>query len=63
MTYSVISVLLYKSWKFWFSAAECVRLNIIDPPNLIRSGIIRSCAFTGVGIVLLEQVCHHDVGL
>ena len=41
----------------------CGSLNVIDPHNLIASGSIRKCGFVGVGMALLEKVCHHGGGL
>ena len=41
----------------------CGSLNVIGPHNLIRSGPIRRCGLIGVGMVLLEEVCHCGGGL
>ena len=37
-------------------------LNVIGPYNLIGSGAIRRCGFVGVGVALLEEVCHCGAG-
>ena len=36
----------------------CGSWNAIGPPNLTGSGTIRRCGFVGVGVALLEEVCH-----
>ena len=36
----------------------CVSLNAIGSYKLIKSGIIRRCGFDGMGMALLEEVCH-----
>ena len=38
-------------------------LNVIGPHNLIGYGTIRRCGFVGVGMALLEEVCHCGCGL
>ena len=40
----------------------CDSLNVIGPYKLIGSGITRRCGFVGVGMALLEEVCHCRVG-
>jgi hypothetical protein len=39
--------------------AECGDLNMLGP----GSSTIRRCGFFGVGVALLEKVCHHGGGL
>ena len=36
----------------------CGSLNVIGSHNLIGSGTIRRCGFVGVGMTLLEEMCH-----
>ena len=36
----------------------CCGLNMLDP----ESGTIRRCGLVGVGVALLEEVCHCGVG-
>ena len=37
---------------------ECDGLNENSPHRLIESGTISGCGFLGVGVALLEEVCH-----
>lgn len=46
-----------------FSEAQCDSWNVIGSHNHIGSGTIRSCIFVGVGMALLEEVCHCEDGL
>ena len=41
----------------------CGALSVTGPHNLTGSGSIRSCGFVGVGVTLLEEVCHCGDGL
>jgi hypothetical protein len=43
----------------WNTNKEYGDLNMLDS----RSGIIRNCGLVGVGIALLEEVCHFGSGL
>ena len=38
--------------------SQCGSVNEIGPHNFIRSDTMRRCGFVGVGMVLLEEVCH-----
>ena len=42
---------------------EAGSLNVTGPHKLIGSGTISRCGFAGVGVTLLEQVCHCGGGL
>ena len=44
---------------FCFSVSMCGDLNMLDP----GSGTIERCGLVGVGVVLLEEVCHCGSGL
>lgn len=37
---------------------DCLHLKGNGPTRLLGSGIIRTCILDGVGVVLLEEVCH-----
>jgi hypothetical protein len=41
----------------------CSGLNKSGPHSLIGSGATRRCSFVGVGVALLEELCHHKDGL
>lgn len=43
--------------------SECGGLNVFGPHKLTGNGTIRRCGFAGVGMTLLEQVCHCGGGL
>lgn len=51
-----------KCWSGLDKGLLCGSLNVIGPHNLIANGIMR-CGFFGVGIALLEEVCHYGGGL
>lgn len=42
---------------------DCGSLNVIGPHKLIGSDTIRRCHLVGVGMALLEDVCHCRGGL
>lgn len=41
----------------------CGSLNVTGLHKLIGSSTIRRCGFFGVGVTLLEEVCHYGGGL
>ena len=41
----------------------CGSLNVIAPHKLIGSGVIRRYSLVGVGVALLQEVCHCGNGL
>ena len=41
----------------------CGSVNVVGPHELIKNGVIRRCGLVGVGIALLEEVCHLEGGL
>ena len=45
-----------------FCCIIVVVLNVTGPHNLIGSGTIRRYGFVGVGVTLLEEMCHCRVG-
>ncbi|KAL6081794.1 hypothetical protein STEG23_030115, partial [Scotinomys teguina] len=41
-----------------FIQSTCGSLNVIGPNKITENGIIGKCGFVGMGVVLLEEVCH-----
>jgi hypothetical protein len=62
------NLFLYYLWLEWllypkvWSDSICGGLNEDDPHRSIGRGTIRRCVLVGVGVVLLEEVCHWGVG-